>query len=62
MGLNIRLNYQGFDLAMPLQGSVAGGGQLFNGVKAYEQFPSRAGCTNVTTKALERFLLLEGTQ
>ena len=34
-GFNIRLNYQGFDLAALFNG--AAGVQLFNGVKAYEQ-------------------------
>jgi TonB-dependent starch-binding outer membrane protein SusC len=34
-GINIHLNYQGFDLAMLFNGVM--GVQLFNGVKAYEQ-------------------------
>ncbi len=48
-GINIRLNYQGFDLAMLFKGVA--GVQLFNGVKAYEQFPFQSDA-NVTTKAL----------
>ncbi|MHA4811146.1 SusC/RagA family TonB-linked outer membrane protein [Flavitalea flava] len=36
-GINIRLNYKGFDLAMLFNGVA--GVDLFNGVKAYEMFP-----------------------
>jgi TonB-linked SusC/RagA family outer membrane protein len=36
-GVNIRLNYQGFDLAALFTGVL--GVQLFNGVKSYEEFP-----------------------
>ncbi len=53
-GINIPLNYEGFDLAMLFKGVA--GVQLFNGVKAYEQFPFQSDA-NVTTKALNRFLL-----
>ena len=35
-GINLRLNYKGFDLAMLFNGVA--GVQLFNGVKAYEQY------------------------
>ena len=47
-GLNVRLNYKGFDLAMLFKGVA--GVQLFNGVKAYEQFPFVSDAT-VTTAA-----------
>ncbi|HEY4151169.1 MAG TPA: SusC/RagA family TonB-linked outer membrane protein, partial [Chitinophagaceae bacterium] len=36
-GVNIRLNYKNFDASLLFNG--VGGVQLFNGVKAYEQFP-----------------------
>jgi TonB-dependent starch-binding outer membrane protein SusC len=36
-GVNIRLNYQGFDLAALFTGVL--GVQLFNGVKSYDEFP-----------------------
>jgi len=48
-GINIRLNYKGWDLAMLFNGVA--GVQLFNGVKAYELFPFQSDA-NVTTKAL----------
>jgi hypothetical protein len=48
-GVNIRLTYKGFDLAMLFNGVA--GVQLFNGVKAYELFPFQSDA-NVTTKAL----------
>ncbi|WP_246138980.1 SusC/RagA family TonB-linked outer membrane protein [Mucilaginibacter frigoritolerans] len=42
-GFNIRLNYQGFDLAALFNGVA--GVQLFNGVKSYEQYPFADGNT-----------------
>jgi len=45
-GANIHLNYKGFDLAMLFHGVA--GVQLFNGVKAYEQYPFADG--NTTSK------------
>jgi TonB-linked SusC/RagA family outer membrane protein len=42
-GVNIRLNYQGFDLAMLFNGVL--GVQLFNGVKSYEQYRFADGNT-----------------
>ncbi|HTJ13387.1 MAG TPA: TonB-dependent receptor [Dinghuibacter sp.] len=42
-GVNIRLNYKNFDLAALFNGVA--GVQLFNGVKAYEQFPYADGNT-----------------
>lgn len=48
-GINIRLSYKGFDLAALFKGVA--GVQLFNGVKAYEQFPFQSDA-NVTTAAL----------
>lgn len=42
-GINIRLNYQGFDVAMLFNGVQ--GVDLFNGVKAYEQFSFADGNT-----------------
>jgi TonB-linked SusC/RagA family outer membrane protein len=48
-GVNIRLNYQHFDVAMLFNGVA--GVQLFNGVKAYELFPFQNDA-NVTTAAL----------
>jgi TonB-dependent starch-binding outer membrane protein SusC len=46
-GINIRLNYKGFDLAALFK-DVAGV-QLFNGVKAYEQFPFVSDATASTS-------------
>ena len=43
-GANIHLNYKGFDVAMLFHGVA--GVQLFNGVKAYEQYPFADGNTN----------------
>ncbi|HEY8931042.1 MAG TPA: TonB-dependent receptor [Mucilaginibacter sp.] len=43
-GANIHLNYKGFDVAMLFNGVA--GVQLFNGVKAYEQYPFADGNTN----------------
>lgn len=48
-GMNIRLNYKGFDASLLFNGVA--GVQLFNGVKAYEMFPFTSDA-NVTTKAL----------
>lgn len=48
-GVNIRLNYKGFDAALLFNGVA--GVDLFNGVKAYELYPFTADA-NVTTKAL----------
>jgi hypothetical protein len=48
-GINIRLNYKGFDAALLFNGVA--GVQLFNGVKAYEQFPFQSDA-NVSTAAL----------
>jgi TonB-linked SusC/RagA family outer membrane protein len=48
-GINIRLNYQGFDLAALFNGVA--GVKLFNGVKAYEQHAFESDA-NVTTAAL----------
>ena len=45
-GMNIRLNYQGFDLALLFNGVA--GVDVFNGVKAYEQYPFADG--NTTSK------------
>jgi len=45
-GVNIRLNYSGFDVAMLFNGVA--GVDLFNGVKAYEQYPFSDG--NTTSK------------
>ena len=45
-GVNVRLNYKKFDLAMLFNGVA--GVQLFNGVKAYEEFPYGDG--NTTSK------------
>jgi TonB-dependent starch-binding outer membrane protein SusC len=45
-GIHIVLNYQGFDLAALFNGVA--GVDLFNGVKAYEQFPFSDG--NTTTQ------------
>ncbi len=45
-GLNLHLNYGGFDLSALFNGVA--GVQLFNGVKAYEQYPFQDG--NTTTK------------
>lgn len=45
-GVNIHLNYQGFDLGMLFNGVA--GVQLFNGVKAYEQYLFADG--NTTSK------------
>lgn len=42
-GINARFNYQGFDLALLFNGVQ--GVDLFNGVKAYEQFPFSDGNT-----------------
>jgi TonB-dependent starch-binding outer membrane protein SusC len=42
-GVNIRLNYKNFDLAALFNGVA--GVQLFNGVKAYEQYPYADGNT-----------------
>ncbi len=42
-GINVHLNYQGFDLAMLFNGVL--GVQLFNGVKAYEQYRFADGNT-----------------
>ena len=48
-GINIRLNYKGFDLAALFNGVA--GVQLFNGVKVYAQHPFESDAT-VTTAAL----------
>jgi TonB-linked SusC/RagA family outer membrane protein len=48
-GVNIRLNYKGFDAALLFNG--VSGVDLFNGVKAYELFPF-TNDANVTTRAL----------
>ncbi|MDB5112265.1 MAG: TonB-dependent receptor plug [Mucilaginibacter sp.] len=45
-GINMHFNYQGFDLALLFNGVA--GVQLFNGVKAYEQYPFSDG--NTTSK------------
>jgi TonB-linked SusC/RagA family outer membrane protein len=45
-GINMHFNYQGFDLALLFNGVA--GVQLFNGVKAYEQYPFADG--NTTSK------------
>jgi hypothetical protein len=45
-GINIRLNYQGFDVAMLFNG--VSGVSIFNGVKAYEMYPFADG--NTTSK------------
>ena len=45
-GLNVHLNYSGFDLSMLFNGVA--GVQLFNGVKAYEMYPFQDG--NTSTK------------
>lgn len=45
-GINIRLDYKGFDLAALFNGVA--GVQLYNGVKAYEEFPFSDG--NTTSK------------
>ncbi len=45
-GINIHLNYENFDLSMLFNGVQ--GVQLFNGVKAYEQYPFADG--NTTNK------------
>jgi TonB-linked SusC/RagA family outer membrane protein len=42
-GINARFNYKGFDLALLFNGVA--GVDLFNGVKAYEQFPFSDGNT-----------------
>lgn len=42
-GLNMRFNYKGFDIAMLFNGVA--GVQLYNGVKAYTQFPFSDGNT-----------------
>jgi TonB-linked SusC/RagA family outer membrane protein len=43
-GANIHLNFKGFDVAMLFHGVA--GVQLFNGVKAYKQYPFADGNTN----------------
>jgi len=45
-GINVRLNYKGFDAAMLFNGVA--GVQLYNGVKAYEEYPFSDG--NTTSK------------
>jgi TonB-linked SusC/RagA family outer membrane protein len=45
-GINVRLDYKGFDVAMLFNGVA--GVQLYNGVKAYEEFPFSDG--NTTSK------------
>jgi len=45
-GINMHFNYKGFDLALLFNGVA--GVQLFNGVKAYEQYPFSDG--NTTNK------------
>lgn len=52
-GINARLNYQGFDLALLFNG--VSGVDLFNGVKAYEQYPFSDG--NTTTKVFANSFL-----
>ena len=49
-GINIRLNYKGFDAALLFNGVA--GVDLFNGVKAYAQYPFVSDA-NVTTAALK---------
>src|SRR5260221_9692150 len=48
-GINIRLNYKGFDAALLFNGVA--GADIFYGVKAYEQFPF-VNDANATTHAL----------
>lgn len=52
-GMNLHLNYQGFDLALLFNG--VGGVQLFNGVKAYKQYPFADG--NTTSKVFNNSFL-----
>ncbi|MEJ7677067.1 MAG: TonB-dependent receptor [Segetibacter sp.] len=52
-GMNIRLNYKGFDLAMLFNGVA--GVDLFNGVKAYEQYRFADG--NTTSKVFNNSFL-----
>lgn len=52
-GANVRLNYQGFDMAMLFNGVA--GVDIFNGVKAYEMFPWADG--NTTSKVFNASFL-----